>query len=167
MIFELNLTKGKREEIRSDRRKGAKKFVQITAKSSARAKSGLDSDAQGFSCAAVPPSLPTTKFTNYPSSDTPLGKLGGVGSLGSTVAAAFDPRISDTPGSYLDDSKVANVAVVAHSSDPLWTVTEQIIGEKINNEQIQGKTSNQPFSEGDEDELYRRPQSSKLLFYVN
>ncbi|KAJ7367460.1 hypothetical protein DFH08DRAFT_828585 [Mycena albidolilacea] len=53
-----------------------------------------------------------------------------------TVAAAFDPRISDTPGSYLDDSKVANEAVVAHSSDPansekLWTMTEQIIGEKF------------------------------------
>jgi hypothetical protein len=81
-IFELNLTKGKRKEIRLDRRESAKKFVQITAKSSAHAKSGLDSDAQGFSCAAVPPSLPTTKFTNYPSSDTPLGKLSGVGSLG-------------------------------------------------------------------------------------
>jgi hypothetical protein len=82
MIFELNLTKEKRKEIGSDRRKSAKRFVQITAKSSAHAKSGLDSDAQGFSCAAVPPSLPTTKFTNYPSSDTPLGKLGSMGSLG-------------------------------------------------------------------------------------
>ncbi|KAJ7484953.1 hypothetical protein B0H11DRAFT_2414003 [Mycena galericulata] len=44
-----------------------------------------------------------------------------------TVAAAFDPRISDQPGAYLDDSTVANQAVVAHSSDPaiaarLWTV---------------------------------------------
>jgi hypothetical protein len=82
MIFELNVTKEKQKEIHSDRRKSAKKFVQITAKSSAYAKSGLDSDAQGFSCATVPPSLPTTKFANYPSSDTPLGKLDGVGSLG-------------------------------------------------------------------------------------
>ncbi|KAF7360132.1 Short-chain dehydrogenase/reductase family protein [Mycena venus] len=53
-----------------------------------------------------------------------------------TVAAAFDPRISDKPGSYLDDSKIANEAVVSHSSDPanaerLWTVTEKIIGEKF------------------------------------
>ncbi|KAJ7484955.1 hypothetical protein B0H11DRAFT_2279603 [Mycena galericulata] len=51
-----------------------------------------------------------------------------------TVAAAFDSRISDQPGAYLDDSTVANQAVAAHSSDPakaarLWTVTEQIIGE--------------------------------------
>ncbi|KAJ7308775.1 hypothetical protein DFH08DRAFT_792566 [Mycena albidolilacea] len=53
-----------------------------------------------------------------------------------TVAAAFDPRISDKPGSYLDDSKVANEAVASHSSDPanserLWTLTEKIIGEKF------------------------------------
>ncbi|KAF7336959.1 Short-chain dehydrogenase/reductase family protein [Mycena venus] len=53
-----------------------------------------------------------------------------------TVAAAFDPRISDKPGSYLDDSKIANEAVASHSSDPviaerLWTVTEKIIGEKF------------------------------------
>ncbi|KAF8162519.1 hypothetical protein K438DRAFT_1985157 [Mycena galopus ATCC 62051] len=53
-----------------------------------------------------------------------------------TVAAAFDPRISDKAGSYLNDSQVANESVVAHSSDPanaerLWTVTEKIIGEKF------------------------------------
>ncbi|KAJ7912059.1 short-chain dehydrogenase [Mycena leptocephala] len=53
-----------------------------------------------------------------------------------TVAAAFDPRINDKPGSYLDDSTVANEAVVAHSSDPtnaakLWTLTEKIIGEEF------------------------------------
>ncbi|KAJ7207003.1 hypothetical protein B0H12DRAFT_440247 [Mycena haematopus] len=72
-----------------------------------------------------------------------------------TIAAAFDPRISgmfsfdlsalvvphhsliaDKPGSYLDDSQIANEAVAAHSSDPtnaerLWTVTEKIIGEKF------------------------------------
>ncbi|KAJ7832058.1 short-chain dehydrogenase [Mycena olivaceomarginata] len=53
-----------------------------------------------------------------------------------TVAAAFDPRISDKPGSYLDDSRIANESVVAHSSDPtnserLWTLTEKIIGEKF------------------------------------
>ncbi|KAJ7359718.1 hypothetical protein DFH08DRAFT_846810 [Mycena albidolilacea] len=53
-----------------------------------------------------------------------------------TVSAAFDPRISDKPGSYLDDSRIANESVVAHSSDPtnserLWTLTEKIIGEKF------------------------------------
>jgi hypothetical protein len=59
----------------------------------------------------------------------------------STVAAAFDPRISgrfacfyfqrlnplpsfpaDKPGSYLDDSKVANEAVASHSSDPVRSI---------------------------------------------
>jgi hypothetical protein len=59
--------------------------------------------------------------------------------LSSTVVAAFDPRISgtsfclsfpflpilmtvitDKPGSYLDDSQVANEAVAPHSSDPVW-----------------------------------------------
>ncbi|KAJ7664362.1 short-chain dehydrogenase [Mycena polygramma] len=53
-----------------------------------------------------------------------------------TVAAAFDPRISDKPGSYLDDSTVKNESVAAHSSDPanaarLWTLTEKIIGEEF------------------------------------
>ncbi|KAF7333489.1 Short-chain dehydrogenase/reductase family protein [Mycena venus] len=53
-----------------------------------------------------------------------------------TVAAAFDPRISDKPGSYLDDSAVANESVVSHSSDPanaarLWALTEKIIGEEF------------------------------------
>ncbi|KAJ7859000.1 hypothetical protein B0H13DRAFT_2570930 [Mycena leptocephala] len=51
-----------------------------------------------------------------------------------TVVAAFDPRLSDTPGAYLDDCTVANQLVAPHSSDPanaekLWTLTEQIIGE--------------------------------------
>ncbi|KAJ7196107.1 hypothetical protein GGX14DRAFT_673872 [Mycena pura] len=51
-----------------------------------------------------------------------------------TVTAAFDPRLDDTPGAYLDDSKVANESVSAHSSDPanaakLWTATEEIVGE--------------------------------------
>ncbi|KAJ7201673.1 hypothetical protein GGX14DRAFT_699391 [Mycena pura] len=51
-----------------------------------------------------------------------------------TVTAAFDPRLDDMPGAYLDDSKVANESVAAHSSDPanatkLWTATEEIVGE--------------------------------------
>ncbi|KAF7351427.1 hypothetical protein MSAN_01574700 [Mycena sanguinolenta] len=53
-----------------------------------------------------------------------------------TVAAAFDPHISNKPGSFLDNSQIANGAVAAHSSDPanaekLWTLTEEIIGEKF------------------------------------
>ncbi|KAJ7666684.1 short-chain dehydrogenase [Mycena polygramma] len=53
-----------------------------------------------------------------------------------TVAAAFDPRISDKAGSYLDDSTVKNESVSTHSSDPanaarLWTLTEKIIGEEF------------------------------------
>ncbi|KAJ6595152.1 hypothetical protein DFH09DRAFT_1413084 [Mycena vulgaris] len=51
-----------------------------------------------------------------------------------TVAAAFDPRISDQAGAYLDNSTVASETVVPHTSDPanaerLWTLTEKIIGE--------------------------------------
>ncbi|KAF7299478.1 Short-chain dehydrogenase/reductase family protein [Mycena indigotica] len=53
-----------------------------------------------------------------------------------TVTAAFDPRIIETPGAYLDDSKVATETVAAHSTDvanaeKLWAVTEEIIGEKF------------------------------------
>ncbi|KAF7334984.1 Short-chain dehydrogenase/reductase family protein [Mycena venus] len=53
-----------------------------------------------------------------------------------TVAAAFDPQLNDKPGAYLEDSVVANDKVASHSSDPvtaekLWTVTEQLIGEKF------------------------------------
>ncbi|KAJ7146649.1 hypothetical protein C8R44DRAFT_724396 [Mycena epipterygia] len=53
-----------------------------------------------------------------------------------TVVAAFDPRLNDKPGAYLDDCVVATNSVSAHSSDPahaekLWTVTEEIIGESF------------------------------------
>ncbi|KAJ6540327.1 hypothetical protein B0H19DRAFT_1175470 [Mycena capillaripes] len=53
-----------------------------------------------------------------------------------SVAAAFDPRLNDKPGAYLDDSTVKNESVIAHSSDPanaarLWTVTEKIMGEEF------------------------------------
>ncbi|KAJ7513179.1 NAD-P-binding protein [Mycena galericulata] len=52
-----------------------------------------------------------------------------------TIYAAFDPRLNGQSGAYLDDCKVANESVAPHSSDPvvaqqLWTVTEEIIGEK-------------------------------------
>ncbi|KAF7338945.1 Short-chain dehydrogenase/reductase family protein [Mycena venus] len=51
-----------------------------------------------------------------------------------TVAAAFDTRLNDKPGAYLDNCVVANEKVAAHSSDPviaekLWTVSEKLIGE--------------------------------------
>ncbi|KAJ6529549.1 hypothetical protein DFH09DRAFT_1045196 [Mycena vulgaris] len=51
-----------------------------------------------------------------------------------TVAAAFDPRLNDKPGAYLDNSVIANDKVAAHSSDPataekLWNVSEKLIGE--------------------------------------
>ncbi|KAJ7108382.1 hypothetical protein C8R43DRAFT_962927 [Mycena crocata] len=36
-----------------------------------------------------------------------------------TVAAAFDPRLDDKPGAFLDNSTVANESVAAHSSDPV------------------------------------------------
>ncbi|KAJ7505982.1 hypothetical protein B0H11DRAFT_2331589, partial [Mycena galericulata] len=53
-----------------------------------------------------------------------------------TVAAAFDPSISDKSGSYLTDSAVANELIAPHSSDPataarLWTLTEKLIGEEF------------------------------------
>ncbi|KAJ7122437.1 NAD-P-binding protein [Mycena epipterygia] len=52
------------------------------------------------------------------------------------VAAAFDTRFNDKPGAYLSDCNEANKDVAGHSSDPvnaakLWTVTEEIIGEKF------------------------------------
>ncbi|KAJ7713381.1 hypothetical protein B0H16DRAFT_1899534 [Mycena metata] len=51
-----------------------------------------------------------------------------------TVVAAFDPRLDDSPGAYLNDCVIATESVAHHSSDPanakkLWTITEKIIGE--------------------------------------
>ncbi|KAJ7215043.1 hypothetical protein GGX14DRAFT_610116 [Mycena pura] len=53
-----------------------------------------------------------------------------------TVAAAFDSRLDDAPGAYLDDANVSNEAVAPHCADPanaekLWTLTEEIISEKF------------------------------------
>ncbi|KAK7013299.1 short-chain dehydrogenase/reductase family protein [Favolaschia claudopus] len=53
-----------------------------------------------------------------------------------TVAAAFDPRLDDVPGAYLNDCVVANEQVAPHSASldnakRLWDVTEQIVGEKF------------------------------------
>ncbi|KAJ7859001.1 NAD-P-binding protein [Mycena leptocephala] len=51
-----------------------------------------------------------------------------------TVVAAFNPTLNNTPGAYLTDCVVANEVIAPHSSDPvnaekLWTLTEKIIGE--------------------------------------
>ncbi|KAJ7745998.1 hypothetical protein B0H16DRAFT_1321418, partial [Mycena metata] len=51
-----------------------------------------------------------------------------------TVTAAFDPRLSDKPGAFLEDCTVANNQAAPHAVDPanaerLWKVTEKIIGE--------------------------------------
>ncbi|KAF7299475.1 Short-chain dehydrogenase/reductase family protein [Mycena indigotica] len=53
-----------------------------------------------------------------------------------TVAATLDPRLTTTPGAYLDDATIATDKVASHSSDPvraeqLWNATEEIVGEKF------------------------------------
>ncbi|KAJ7151829.1 NAD-P-binding protein [Mycena crocata] len=53
-----------------------------------------------------------------------------------TVVAAFDPGLNVTPGVFLDDCAVWPFPIAAHSSEPvnlekLWTITEEIIGEKF------------------------------------
>ncbi|KAJ7142319.1 hypothetical protein C8R44DRAFT_865670 [Mycena epipterygia] len=53
-----------------------------------------------------------------------------------TVTAAFDKRLNDKPGAYLFDCNEATQDIAPHSSDPvnaakLWTITEEIIGEKF------------------------------------
>ncbi|KAJ7446948.1 hypothetical protein FB451DRAFT_1536641 [Mycena latifolia] len=53
-----------------------------------------------------------------------------------TVVAAFDPRLNDVPDAYLLDGVVANEKIAPHSADPanaerLWTLTEEIIGERF------------------------------------
>ncbi|KAJ6569313.1 hypothetical protein B0H19DRAFT_1256957 [Mycena capillaripes] len=65
-----------------------------------------------------------------PGQDKPWKTLAQGGAT--TVAAAFDPRLNDNPGAYLEDCAVSSPA--AHSSDPanadrLWNITEKIIGE--------------------------------------
>ncbi|KAJ7618012.1 hypothetical protein FB45DRAFT_1063534 [Roridomyces roridus] len=53
-----------------------------------------------------------------------------------TVFAAFDPQLSDASGAYLDNCQIADHKVASHTSDPvvaekLWTLTEEILGEKF------------------------------------
>ncbi|KAJ7480751.1 NAD-P-binding protein [Mycena latifolia] len=64
---------------------------------------------------------------NYPWKTIPEGAA-------TTVAAAFDPSLSDKPGAYLVDCKDASETIAPHSSDPanaarLWAVTEKVIGQ--------------------------------------
>ncbi|KAF7360700.1 Short-chain dehydrogenase/reductase family protein [Mycena venus] len=93
-------------------------------------------------------------FTNLAQKEESIAELQAIGMLGpdgrpntatfqwktiaqgaaTTVATAFDPRLNDKPGAYLNDCAVATETVVAHSSDPanaekLWVVTEKLIGE--------------------------------------
>ncbi|KAJ7776863.1 hypothetical protein DFH07DRAFT_951475 [Mycena maculata] len=51
-----------------------------------------------------------------------------------TVAAAFDPVLSDKLGSYLEYCQVANETITPHSSDPanasrVWDATEKLVGQ--------------------------------------
>nr|GAT43420.1 short-chain dehydrogenase/reductase family protein [Mycena chlorophos] len=53
-----------------------------------------------------------------------------------TLVAAFDPRISDQSGAYLDDCVLAEEKVAPHSADmtralKLWELTEEVVGEKF------------------------------------
>ncbi|KAF7299948.1 Short-chain dehydrogenase/reductase family protein [Mycena chlorophos] len=53
-----------------------------------------------------------------------------------TLVAAFDPRIADKSGTYLDNCVVAEEKMAPHSADPertkkLWEKTEEAIGEKF------------------------------------
>ncbi|KAJ7149279.1 hypothetical protein C8R43DRAFT_505943 [Mycena crocata] len=56
-------------------------------------------------------------------------------SAATTLVAAFDPRLEDKSGAYLDDCNVAPIAGT-NIADPalsrqLWSVTEKIIGERF------------------------------------
>nr|GAT47766.1 short-chain dehydrogenase/reductase family protein [Mycena chlorophos] len=53
-----------------------------------------------------------------------------------TIAAAFDPRIEGKGGAYLEDSAIMEQGINPAALDPanadkLWTVTEEIVGEKF------------------------------------
>ncbi|KAJ7736424.1 hypothetical protein B0H16DRAFT_1573724 [Mycena metata] len=52
------------------------------------------------------------------------------------VIAAFDPRLNDRSGAYLEDCQIATETIAPHTSDParaetLWKMTEAIIGEEF------------------------------------
>ncbi|KAK7065089.1 short-chain dehydrogenase/reductase family protein [Favolaschia claudopus] len=70
------------------------------------------------------------KMENYEWKTLPQGAA-------TIVTAAFDPRLNDLPGSFLEDSNIAaDDRVAEHCKDPanaekLWEVTEEVIGEKF------------------------------------
>ncbi|KAK7007866.1 short-chain dehydrogenase/reductase family protein [Favolaschia claudopus] len=70
------------------------------------------------------------KMENYDWKTLPQGAA-------TIVTAAFDPRLNDLPGSFLEDSNIAaDDRVAKHCKDPanaekLWEVTEEVIGEKF------------------------------------
>ncbi|KAF7299920.1 NAD(P)-binding protein [Mycena chlorophos] len=73
-----------------------------------------------------------------PNPNLPGGKQWKTLSQGAatTLVAAFDPRLRDQPGVYLDDCVVAEESVAPHSSDmtraeKLWELTEDVVGEKF------------------------------------
>ncbi|KAF7348057.1 NAD(P)-binding protein [Mycena sanguinolenta] len=77
--------------------------------------------------ALTPDGLPNPEFMTW--------KTLGQGAA-TTLTAAFDTRLESKSGAYLVDSVVANEKVAPHCSDPetaakLWTISEEIIGEKF------------------------------------
>ncbi|KAJ6453142.1 NAD-P-binding protein [Mycena sanguinolenta] len=69
-----------------------------------------------------------------PSSENTWKTLGQ--GAATTVTAAFDTRLESKSGAYLMDSLEANDQIAPHCSDPetaakLWTITEEIVGEKF------------------------------------
>ncbi|KAJ6453132.1 NAD-P-binding protein [Mycena sanguinolenta] len=75
----------------------------------------------------TPDGLPNPEFSTW----STLGK-----GAATTVAAAFDTRLESKSGSYLVDCVEANDQAAPHCSDPetaakLWTITEEIVGEKF------------------------------------
>ncbi|KAJ6584456.1 hypothetical protein B0H19DRAFT_1249422 [Mycena capillaripes] len=101
-----------------------------------------------------PGARPSAIYTNIMQTETAIRELQKTGALGedglpiedkyayktipqgaaTTLVAALDPALNDTPGAYLSDCVVANELIAPPSSDPanaerLWTLTEEIIGE--------------------------------------
>ncbi|KAJ7148105.1 hypothetical protein C8R43DRAFT_522840 [Mycena crocata] len=121
--------------------------ILFASELSRRAKGALDAYS-------LHPGLIMTNLNMRPETNSLLQNIGLVGEDGTTndsdfikwksipqgaattVVAAFDPRLNDKAGAFLNDGVVANEMVAPHSSDPvtaekLWEVTEKIVGEKF------------------------------------
>jgi len=51
-----------------------------------------------------------------------------------TIVAAFDPRLGESSGTYLDDCQVASAAPWATNTayaERLWALSEQLLGKKF------------------------------------